>query len=374
MSLTRGRRLLHALSTLIAGPAAAQTGDTTAFPLAEIVVSAERPVSEEVATVRVIGQAEMTALGARTLDETLALVPGLNIRRGGEGVARVDVRGLRTRQVTLLLNGIPLNATDDGQFDPGLLPVEEIAEIKLTGGTGSVLYGQGGLGGTINVVTRSGYGAARADLRGELREANTRLGRLAGSAGSGPVTVFASGSVSDADPFHSWSASPTLGPVTGARRSNSDRERQNGFVQASFALGPKAAAGLTVSAVHGEQGSPPSVIDDPADPFANRPVFDRVDDLDGLAVQLAASYTAAPGYTTRAWLYRNLQHTAASRYADGRLDPAEVLATAGTSRDRSRSLLTGAGAQVGLGFVPAGRLTLGLVADRDLWQQSSLAA
>ncbi len=159
--------LLAGLPTL--GPlraAAAQAGDSTAFPLAEIVVSADRPVSEAAATVRTIGPDEITSLGARTLDEALALVPGLNVRTGGDGVPRVDLRGLRTRQVTLLLNGIPLNATDDGQFDPGLISVEEIAEIKITGGTGSVLYGQGGLSGIINVLTRDGRGAPPAPPEG----------------------------------------------------------------------------------------------------------------------------------------------------------------------------------------------------------------
>lgn len=365
------------LASAAARTAAAQApaqGADSAYPLGEIVVSADRPVSEAVATVRVVGPEEMRALGARTLADALALVPGLDLRTGADGVPRVDIRGFRTRQVTLLLNGIPLNATDDGQFDPTLIPVEEIAEIKVTGGTGSVLYGQGGLGGTINVITKSGAEGARASFGGEAREAGTWLGRATLSGGSGPVTVFASGSAVGADPFPSWSGSPTLGPVTGATRLNSDRDRRNGFVQAQVALGRRGSVGLTLNAVGGDQGVPPSIIADTADPFANRPVFERTDGLDGLAAQLAGSYVVAPRWTVRAWTYRNLQHTITSRYADSTLNPATLLTLAGTSRDTARSLLTGAGAQVGIGLVPVGRLTLGLVAERDLWQQQSWSA
>jgi len=377
LSRTRAARpwlLAALLAPIAARTAAAQNADSAAYPLGEIVVSADRPVSEETATVRVVGQEEMRALGARTLADALALVPGLDVRAGADGVPRVDIRGFRTRQVTLLLNGIPLNATDDGQFDPTLIPVEEIAEIKITGGTGSVLYGQGGLGGTINVITRSGGQGAHASFGGEAREVGTWLGRATLSGGSGPVTVFASGSAVGADPFPSWSGSPTLGPVAGAPRLDSDRERRNGFVQAEVALGRRGSVGLTLNAVGGDQGVPPSVIADTADPFANRPVFDRTDGLDGLAAQLAASYLVAPRWTVRAWTYRNLQHTITTRYADSTLDPATVLTLAGTSRDTARSLLTGAGAQIGIGLVPAGRLTLGLVAERDLWQQEAWSA
>ena len=191
--------------------ARAQGPDSVAYPLAEIIVSATDPVSEATATVRVVTPAEMKALGARTLDEALTLVPGLYVRTGADGVPRVDVRGFRTRQVTLLLNGIPLNATDDGQFDPSLLPVEEIAEIKVTSGTGSVLYGQGGLGAIINIITRSGRGARRLAVLGEARTSEDWLGRAIASGSQGPLDVFLSGSVNDASDY------PLVADVADAR-------------------------------------------------------------------------------------------------------------------------------------------------------------
>ena len=56
----------------------------------------------------------------------------------------------------LLLDGVPFNSAFDQQFDPTLIPVENIARIKVTKGPSSVLYGQGGLGGVINIITKKG--------------------------------------------------------------------------------------------------------------------------------------------------------------------------------------------------------------------------
>lgn len=360
------------MQSVVSLPALGQT--MAPYPLGEIIVSADRPVSEAASTVRTVSQAEIEALGARNLDEALRLVPGLIVRHGADGTPRVDMRGFRTRQVTLLLNGIPFNATDDGQFDPGLIPVEEIAAIKVTSGTGSVLYGQGGLGGVINVITAAGGGPTRAFLRGEARQAGSQLAQGTLSTGYGRLSLFLSGSALHSNIYPSWNGSPTLQPVSPARRINSDRKRTTGFLQAGYELGNRGTIGLTLNSVAGDQGKPPSVVNDPSDPFANRVVYDRIGNLRGLAAQLGGSYDFSPGWGVRAWTFRNLQRDTTTRYADATLDPATVLTVAGTSRDFTRTVLTGGGAQIRLGIVPAGRLTLGLNGEHDGWQQESEAA
>ena len=82
--------------------------------LGEIVVSGKTDGVEKVGTVREIDAEEIERRGARTLDEALELVPGINIRTGGKSVPRIDIRGMRTRQTKILLDGIPINATYAG--------------------------------------------------------------------------------------------------------------------------------------------------------------------------------------------------------------------------------------------------------------------
>jgi vitamin B12 transporter len=291
------------------------------------------------------------------------------VRSGSDGTPRVDLRGFRTRQVVLLLDGVPLNATSDGQFDPTLVPVEQIAEIKLVTGTGSVLYGPAGLAGSINIITRTGGGPPAGTARGEWRDGSAWLGRVTGSGGTGRVTGFASASGTSVDGFPSVRRSPTLGESDSRLRVNSRRERLNAGGHIGVDLHGRGRAGLTLQAVSGEYGVPPSVIDDPADPFANRPVYERVEELDGLAAQAAASFAPAEHWSVRGWVYRNLLNQLTDRFADSTFDGASVLTAAGTSRDRSRSLLSGAAVQLATTAVPLGRLTVGLTADRSRWQQ-----
>jgi vitamin B12 transporter len=78
----------------------------------------------------------------------------LYVRYGADGTPRIDIRGLRTRNVLLFLDGVPLNSSLDGQFDAASIPVESIARIKVTRGGSSVLYGAGGNAGVINIITR----------------------------------------------------------------------------------------------------------------------------------------------------------------------------------------------------------------------------
>ena len=125
-------------SLLIAGLASCAFGtqafaDNEAYTLGQIEVAGSRQadVAEKSTTVWRISAEDIERRGARTLDEALAQIPGLNIRTGGEGSPRIDMRGQRTRQIKLLVNGIPVNSNADGQFNPALIPVTQIEEIVV---------------------------------------------------------------------------------------------------------------------------------------------------------------------------------------------------------------------------------------------------
>src|SRR5690606_22870584 len=112
---------------------------------------------------------------ATTLDEALRLLPGMYVSVGGQGSPRLQVRGLQTRGVKSLINGIPLNSTYESDFDPTLIPVTQIDHIKLSKGATSVLYGDGGLGGVVNVITKQGQGPIQLTGAGvELGNAGRR--------------------------------------------------------------------------------------------------------------------------------------------------------------------------------------------------------
>ena len=167
-------RLGYALcvALLVAGaPVFALEGTEAVYDLGKVVVTARgREGSEAIGTVATVTAEEIKERDARTLDEALQLLPGVNIRVAGDGIPRIDIRGFRTRHVLLLLNGTPFNSSFDAQFDPSLISVENIAEIKLVTGGGSVLYGPGGNGGVINIITKKGAAGVHGSVGAEGAE------------------------------------------------------------------------------------------------------------------------------------------------------------------------------------------------------------
>ena len=137
-----------------------------------------------------IAQTEATHVG-----DLLDSVGGIDTRE------RLGLNGSRTRialqgfgaganrNTLILLNGQRYSSTDASVPDLDALPLEAIERIEILPGAGSVLYGHGAAGGTINIVTRQDYGntgGARAST-GDFRRrsggawATGRTDRLGGA-------------------------------------------------------------------------------------------------------------------------------------------------------------------------------------------------
>src|SRR5688572_33331273 len=81
------------------------------IPTFSVSITEPTEVVEQVGTTRRITRADIEARNARTLDEALRLLPGIHVRTGGDGTPRIDLRGLRSRHVLLLVNGVLVNST-----------------------------------------------------------------------------------------------------------------------------------------------------------------------------------------------------------------------------------------------------------------------
>jgi outer membrane cobalamin receptor len=117
---------------------------------------------------------DIEAVGARTLDEALQMVPGLHVGRRGAGYGYIyTMRGIHTNpspEVLVLMNGIPLKKPSDGRIEVSDLPASLIQRIEVIRGPGSALYGADAFSGVINVITKTA-----ADIQG------TEVGVQAGS-------------------------------------------------------------------------------------------------------------------------------------------------------------------------------------------------
>ena len=338
------------------------------YALGEIVVSAEKGGVEAVGTIREITAEDIETKGARTLDEALELIPGVHVRTGAGGVPRIDYRGFRSRHILLLLDGIPLNSTFDSQFDPSQIPVENIAKIKLAGGTSSVLYGEGDLAGTINIITKKGEKGVQGSVSTEGGNKHFYLGRTTVSGAYDRLNFFVSGSANERDGFRLSHDFDRTSEENGDTRENSDAKRKNFFANFDYQVTDNLDVGLVFNYLKGECGSPPSIINNSKDIYANKPKYERVDDFEGYSTHLAINYDAPGPLSLRSWLYYNELEEDNNRYDNNlyatMIDPK----INGTYHDKQKTQIKGASLQATYDLKSAGLVSFGLNARRDEWE------
>ena len=145
----------------------------------------------------IITAADIEKSTARTLPELLGREAGVLTRslygNNATGTS-VDIRGFgaaSTQNTLILIDGRRLNDVDLSGVDFSIIPLENIERIEITRNSGAVLYGDGAVGGAINIITRqpemtgtSGFVKAGA---GNL---NTQQLDAQLSHNSGPLSVF----------------------------------------------------------------------------------------------------------------------------------------------------------------------------------------
>ncbi|HQT72273.1 MAG TPA: TonB-dependent receptor plug domain-containing protein, partial [Thiobacillus sp.] len=109
----------------------------------------------------VVTSQELTESGARTVEDALRTVPGVRVLdESGTGILpNIGVRGLnplRSEQVLVLVDGMPISLAPYGQTGLSLFPltINSIEAIDVARGGVAVHYGPNNVGGVINFVTK----------------------------------------------------------------------------------------------------------------------------------------------------------------------------------------------------------------------------
>jgi vitamin B12 transporter len=311
-------------------------------PVFSVSITEPSEIVEQVGTTRRVTRADIEARNARTLDEALRLLPGVYVRTGGDGTPRIDVRGFRSRHVLLLINGVQVNSTVDGQFDPARISTKAIREIKVSYGSSSILYGDNAVAGVIEITTVDNKPDASLDVSGGTPDQKGVGGRYSGTAGKWSFTGTATGNSTDG-----FRLSGDFVPTSledGGRRQNSDRDRSD--VRGALAYRPSSTVSIASEWFfgNGSYGVPGGTVADTADIFAQQPRFERVEDYRGASGQV--SVVAAPWqrFNIRAWVFRNRQREDRARYDDARYSSMDDPLVQGTFQSRERTTVTGSSA------------------------------
>lgn len=139
---------------------AASEPEQTDHTMDEVVVTAtkkkekRKDISNAVVVVDAMDIEESTA---KSLGELLANQPGVDWRtRGNYGGAaeEIKIRGMSSNGTQVLVNGISINSPSFGSADISGIPLNSIERIEVVKGSGSLLYGSGAMGGTVNIITK----------------------------------------------------------------------------------------------------------------------------------------------------------------------------------------------------------------------------
>jgi iron complex outermembrane receptor protein len=151
----------------------------------EVIVTAAgtaQSVDEVSKAVTVIDARQIELRDEYSAVETLRAAPGLRVTQlGGPGaMARIQIRGLRSFDTGILVDGLRFRDAADTQGSANgyisELNIVNCERIEVLRGSGSSLYGSHAIGGVVNLVTDQGGG----DLRGQLQMEGGSLGLFRG--------------------------------------------------------------------------------------------------------------------------------------------------------------------------------------------------
>ncbi|MDQ7042290.1 MAG: TonB-dependent receptor, partial [Sulfurimonas sp.] len=125
--------------------------------VSEIATKSKLNIDDAPAFVTVLNYEKLRKLGIDNIQEALAQVPGVQLKREASGVPVIIFRGVSQKgEVKLMLDGVTINNTYRGSIFHFLdFPIELVERIEVIRGAGSVLYGSGAISGVINIITKS---------------------------------------------------------------------------------------------------------------------------------------------------------------------------------------------------------------------------
>ena len=200
----RTREILFATVAVLSLPASALAADAVAPTVSELVVTGEQvrsleqftptasrldlPARETPATLDVITSATMTTRGFLSVEEAANSMPGVTSGGAPGDLENFHIRGFSDTQVTVLHNGIYVGPSDMVNRPQNAFNVESVEILK---GPASVLYGQGAIGGAINVLNKApSFGPATANAQFAYGSFGTYAVGVGGSMPAGSTVAI----------------------------------------------------------------------------------------------------------------------------------------------------------------------------------------
>src|SRR5688572_18405496 len=159
----RARAVVCASLGCVSGLLGAQQPDSaradTARRLSPVTVTESRAAGAVGGASAVVVRAdELRSSPAPLLEEALRESPFVHVRQNSRGEMELSVRGSDSRQVAVLIDGVPVTLGFDHRTDPSLVPITGAQNLVIVRGLASLLNGPNTLGGTVEVSHDNAFG------------------------------------------------------------------------------------------------------------------------------------------------------------------------------------------------------------------------
>lgn len=138
----------------------------------EVLIQGNRlqtPFSEATRDIQVITQKQIEALPAKSINEVLSYISGVDIRQRGPFGTQSDISidGGTSEQTIVLINGVKMIDAQSAHNMMNLpIPLSAIDHIEVIRGAAARIYGINALTGAVNIVTKKGKrSSVTADLQ-----------------------------------------------------------------------------------------------------------------------------------------------------------------------------------------------------------------
>jgi vitamin B12 transporter len=247
MSSLKARSAL-ACAAAMSLPALAQGEGASHQTIVVTAARVEQPLPEALPSTRVISRAEIDAAQSNDLPALLRQLTSIDVAQTGPLGSQTSLflRGADSRQVLVLIDGVPFARADFGTASWQYLPLDQIERIEIVRGNHSALYGAAAVGGVVHVITRR---ADKPQASVGIGTQGTRLASASGGtrygAGETGTRLAASLSWRRTDGFSAKDAQ-----VDASGSPDRDPARQSGAnlrVEQGWAAGHRTQLNLTAS-------------------------------------------------------------------------------------------------------------------------------
>jgi outer membrane receptor for ferrienterochelin and colicins len=146
-----------AILAIVTSTLAPAEEEETIYQLEDFVVTATGSVKSTLdapGALEVISASEMQEVNALTVAEALETAVGVAVSKDSGRVLVPSIRGTRSRQTLVLLDGRRLAFGFNDSIDLRQIPTVMVERIEILRGPGSALYGSDALGGVVNIITK----------------------------------------------------------------------------------------------------------------------------------------------------------------------------------------------------------------------------